>query len=245
MTEKMTLKCPNCGSNVSVDCTCCSYCRSTLTVASCPSCFGSVFKGMSFCPWCGDTVDRNEIQNDKPLDCPHCEQTLSLVEVGSAKINECMNCGGIWLSNNTFKKICDDTEKQGSALIFPSPATSELKPASQKRMYIPCPECKQLMHRKNFSNCSGVIVDLCKQHGTWFDFQELQRIIEFIKSGGFDKARKIELERIKEEQRRLERMKSFQNLNNISPGQNDLFLEHKDPSFELDLVSFIGSLFFK
>jgi Zn-finger nucleic acid-binding protein len=59
------------------------------------------------------------------------------------------------------------------------------------------------MNRMNFARCSGVIVDICKQHGTWFDRDELSRIVEFISGGGLEAARVREKEDIKEERRRL------------------------------------------
>ena len=45
------------------------------------------------------------------------------------------------------------------------------------------------MNRVNFARCSGVIVDICKQHGTWFDRDELSRIVEFIHGGGLNASR--------------------------------------------------------
>src|SRR6185503_17721444 len=74
---------------------------------------------------------------------------------------------------------------------------------SSKVKYVPCPECKQLMNRINFARCSGVIVDICKGHGTWFDREELSRIVEFIRGGGLEAARVREKEAIQEERRRL------------------------------------------
>jgi len=68
--------------------------------------------------------------------------------------------------------------------------------------------CKQIMNRANFARCSGVIIDVCKQHGIWFDRDELSRIIEFIKEGGLDAARSKEKMQLEEERRQLEQMKS-------------------------------------
>ena len=66
------------------------------------------------------------------------------------------------------------------------------------------------MNRSNFAGCSGVVVDWCKAHGSWFDKDELRRIIEFIRAGGLRKAREREkqglredAERLKEQQRNL------------------------------------------
>lgn len=76
-------------------------------------------------------------------------------------------------------------ERQASA--------SRAAPLSRSaREYIPCPDCRQLMNRKNFGNISGVLVDLCKPHGIWFDAGELGRIIRFVMRGGLVEVRQRE-----------------------------------------------------
>ena len=40
------------------------------------------------------------------------------------------------------------------------------------------------MHRRNYRKSSGVIVDECREHGTWLDPDELEQIAGFILSGG-------------------------------------------------------------
>ena len=48
------------------------------------------------------------------------------------------------------------------------------------------------MNRINFARCSGVIVDICKGHGTWFDRDELSGIVQFIRGGGLEVSRQKE-----------------------------------------------------
>jgi Zn-finger nucleic acid-binding protein len=59
------------------------------------------------------------------------------------------------------------------------------------------------MNRVNFAHCSGVIVDVCKGHGTWFDQDELTEIVAFIRAGGLEASRAREKLQIEEERRRL------------------------------------------
>src|SRR5688500_14858016 len=61
------------------------------------------------------------------------------------------------------------------------------------------------MHRVNFASQSGVIIDMCKDHGVWFEREELRKIIEFIRAGGMTEARENQLERLERERKRLER----------------------------------------
>ena len=51
-------------------------------------------------------------------------------------------------------------------------------------VYRRCPECRQHMVRKNFGRTSGVVVDWCGGHGTWFDADELERVAAFVAAGG-------------------------------------------------------------
>jgi Zn-finger nucleic acid-binding protein len=60
-----------------------------------------------------------------------------------------------------------------------------------------------MMHRLNFARCSGVIVDVCRAHGTWFDANELHRIVHFIRAGGLDQSRAKEKRDLEEERRRV------------------------------------------
>ena len=61
----------------------------------------------------------------------------------------------------------------------------------------PEPACKVIG-----DTTSGVVLDSCAQHGTWFDADELRRVVEFVRDGGLDRARAHERQQL-EEQRRL------------------------------------------
>ena len=80
----------------------------------------------------------------------------------------------------------------------PAPESSSSSARRDAPMYLPCPECGQLMNRKNFANTSGVIIDTCRAHGVWFDRDELGRIVQFVMRGGLETARRQELERLEQ-----------------------------------------------
>lgn len=215
-----SLQCPNCGANVALDRVRCDYCRSVLTVTSCPSCFGAIFKGMRHCPNCGAAVERVEVDPDKKRLCPRCDTPLVPADIASVRIHECHDCGGLWIDAASFDRICEDREKQEKAIVYPTAIKAvTMKTPAQKanRFYVPCPECGELMNQKNFAGCSGIVIDLCKPHGIWFDRQELQQIINFIKDGGLQKARAMELEKLKEEQNRLKAIQQSHSMEPVSP----------------------------
>ena len=128
---------------------------------------------------------------------------MPLVTIGGATVRECERCLGLWLDVASFEKICADREQQAAVLGAASHAANDAALETSKVNYVPCPECSQLMNRLNFARCSGVIVDICKQHGTWFDRDELSRIVEFIHGGGLNTARSREKIEIAEQRERL------------------------------------------
>lgn len=128
---------------------------------------------------------------------------MSFLEIGSTAVRECEQCLGLWLDASSFEKLCADREQQSVVLGTASRAPTSAVRERSKVSYVPCPECLQLMNRINFAHCSGVVVDICKGHGTWFDRDELSRIVEFIHGGGLEASRAREKAEIQEERRRL------------------------------------------
>ncbi|HYY58995.1 MAG TPA: zf-TFIIB domain-containing protein [Pyrinomonadaceae bacterium] len=203
-----TLNCPMCGAAASTDATRCLFCDARLATLACPSCFGMMFTGNQYCPRCGAQARREEEEEtaaDAPMRCPRCRVEMSAVAVGTARMRECARCGGLWVNVATFERICADREQQSVVLGTASPAPTKggSHDAPGKVRYIPCPECGQLMNRVNFAHCSGVVVDICKGHGTWFDRDELAEIVGFIRGGGLEAARAIEKRQLADERRLL------------------------------------------
>jgi Zn-finger nucleic acid-binding protein len=177
-----------------------------------------MFVGSKHCQRCGAAATVPEVKDGKPRKCPRCKIPMTSVAIGVTTVLECEKCFGLWLDVASFEKICADREQQSAVLGMASHAAM---PGSEptKVNYVPCPECSQLMNRMNFARCSGVIVDICKHHGTWFDRDELSRIVEFISDGGLNSARakeRIELaeqrEQIREAQRAFDLRQSSASL---------------------------------
>ena len=200
-----TLHCPNCGGNIQPDSVRCSWCESTLSAVACPSCFASIFRGMKHCPYCGAEVTQAKSSESTPEACPRCQSQLRAIEIGNCSMRECGQCGGLWVDKETLQKICDDHEEQEAVMGLGDLKTSQPSenPTTSQRMYVPCPVCGTLMNRLNFAGCSGIVIDWCKPHGTWFDFNELPRIVDFIREGGLKKSREREKESIRSEMERM------------------------------------------
>ncbi len=129
---------------------------------------------------------------------------MTAVQLGNTQVLECSRCEGIWVDQLSLAQICSDRERQAAVLGMPSQlAENEAGSLEQKIRYLPCPVCRKLMNRVNFARCSHVVVDVCAQHGTWFDKDELRRIVEFIRAGGLERAREQEMADLEEQRRAL------------------------------------------
>jgi Zn-finger nucleic acid-binding protein len=201
--QAATLNCPNCGAASFTEAPWCQFCGSRLATVACPSCFAMMFIGSKHCQRCGATAAVPEIKDSKDRKCPRCQTEMVLVTIGATMVLECEQCLGLWLDVPSFEKICADREQQSAVLGVASQAPTSAAHETSKVNYVPCPECSQLMNRMNFARCSGVIVDVCKKHGTWFDRDELSRIVEFIHGGGLNASRAKEKIEIAEQRERL------------------------------------------
>lgn len=184
-----TLNCPMCGAAASTDLTHCEHCGARLVAVSCPACCGTMFLGASKCPHCGARARHTELPVE-PRKCPRCKVVLKPGKIAGVGMGECPQCAGLWVGIESLRRICAEQEKQsevlGAATLKPH---SEGMKAEEKIRYLPCPVCHVMMNRTNFAHCSNVVVDVCRQHGTWFDKDELQRIVEFIRAGGLEISR--------------------------------------------------------
>jgi Zn-finger nucleic acid-binding protein len=201
--EAQTINCPMCGAATTSDHPQCRYCGAKLATVACPTCFAMMFIGSKHCARCGAGMARQEVAAAGQK-CPRCTIELHVVAIGESRVLECEKCFGLWLNTAIFETICADREQQSRVLQSAELTEGRFDSDEIAIRYVPCPECSQLMNRANFARCSGVIIDLCRNHGIWFDRDELSRIIEFIQSGGLERSREKEKTALEEERRRLQ-----------------------------------------
>lgn len=188
-----TLNCPMCGAPTTTEAAQCEHCGARLAKVACPSCFGLIYQGAKFCSHCGAAVESTEVEQGKPAPCPRCRTVMKTVAVGPTAMQECPKCEGLWVDSVTVQHIYAERERQVSLLQVVDSSVVPTVAVEDKVQYLPCPVCRKLMNRVNFAHYSNVVVDICKGHGTWFDRDELRRVIEFIRAGGLDQARAREL----------------------------------------------------
>jgi Zn-finger nucleic acid-binding protein len=208
--------CPSCGAPVDPSHQVCEFCSTKLATVMCPTCFGVVFDGSKHCKHCGGRISKNKVihhGDEVKNSCPRCEDNphLRIEVVAGCPLERCPKCEGLWIDREVVEKIYKDKKTSGS---IKNVTESKGTPLKRRQLdgkpegYIKCPECEKIMNRQNFGRFSGVIIDVCRDHGTWFDADELMHILEFIESGGLEKAAEREKQELKEEVRRLKGQKN-------------------------------------
>ena len=167
-----------------------------------------MFAGMQFCPHCGVKASRVVDDSAAPLPCPGCRggEGMRAVQVGTTPMHECETCASVWLDAGTFMQLCQDREERGAvAAIIAGPASVGVVPTAGGRVrYVHCPRCKKVLNRENFGRQSGVVIDVCKADGVFFERGELRSVLAFIDGGGLERARVREDARKSQERRSLE-----------------------------------------
>lgn len=233
------LNCPNCGAAVESDRSLCEFCKTRLKTVGCPKCLGLMFVGSKFCGHCGAIAAPVEVSLEPAAgECPRCRDELEELQIDGAVLRACVKCDGLWVSVATFETICADQERQSAVLGFLDHRTQRGVPMT-KISYVPCPDCGQLMNRNNFAKASGVIVDICKRHGVWFDADELPAIIEFIQKGGMETARQRERNEIEQERDKLREDQRRQAAMDRRYDTGDIFEDRN----ETGIRGFVRSLF--
>jgi len=188
-----SLNCPDCGAAVPANSTECEFCHARLATIGCPKCYAVVFVGSKHCQRCGADVSQPTDRDAAPLPCPRKCGPMRPVRFGGADMDFCETCNGIWVDTATLQRLVSERLKPapmiGTGIATPPRSAIKLESVH----YAPCPICTRLMNRLNFAHTSGVIVDVCTSHGTWFDADELRRVLEFITAGGLEAARAREL----------------------------------------------------
>lgn len=188
MVEARALQCPVCGAFAQENERSCRHCSSLLATLRCGHCFELSFPNDLHCRGCGLELGLEPLSDASSLSCPDCKLTLKAFHAGSGLLHACERCGGQLVAHGLLRALLESREVLGRAVpsIGDSPRGN---PLSDPVRYRPCPGCGLLMNRKNFGGTSGVIIDVCSRHGSFFEAGELPRVLEFARRGGLVRER--------------------------------------------------------
>lgn len=181
-----TYHCSNCGGPNEERARLCKYCRAPIATVRCAECHHMNVPEALHCSGCGHALGLEPIYGPGNLPCASCQGALSSYCAGTGRLFDCGACGGQFVEHSLLRQLLERREVTGAFL----PRTPRRRnPLEQPVVYLRCPQCQQLMNRKNFGNSSGIIVDICALHGCWFDSGELPQVLKFVEEGGLARAR--------------------------------------------------------
>jgi Zn-finger nucleic acid-binding protein len=189
--------CPRCGARFEVSADTCAGCGTRLRAeASAPRV--EEFDWAEF--------RRLEMTGEGPstIPCPRCGTKLTEVRYGDLALDECRSCGGCWYDRGEMERALQRfgaRKEEASGGEVPGRVRRHVLADTQVR-YLNCPKCGDAMSRVNYESCSGVMVDRCRACGVWLDRAELEKIHEFLESGGLEYRRKRDEEARQAEKRR-------------------------------------------
>lgn len=192
--ESAVVRCSACGGPRQGAEPACGFCGADFTLHEqdretvCPRCLTCVSNRARYCHSCGLAIvpESGAVQGaPTPLPCPACRDGRSLHSrsLGSLELSvlECGRCAGLWLGIDAFQRLADRAAREQLPEDALSLGRAEDAPETP-RGYRPCAHCNQLMARRRYAQ-SSVAIDVCRQHGVWFDADELPRILRWIHEG--------------------------------------------------------------
>jgi Zn-finger nucleic acid-binding protein len=183
VVEARSYQCPVCGAFAREGERSCRHCSTLLATLRCGHCFELSFPSDLHCRGCGLELGLEPVAEPSELSCPDCKLKLKAFQAGNGLLYACERCGAQLVTHGLLRALLESREVLGSAVpsIVDAPRAN---PLSDPVRYRPCPGCGLLMNRKNFGGTSGVIVDVCSLHGSFFDPGELPRVLAFARRGG-------------------------------------------------------------
>lgn len=196
--DASVVRCSSCGGAREQGHNRCGYCGADFTIHErdlntvCPKCLTRVSDRAKYCRHCGTQMAGEPVMDgeESSLSCAVCDGDSKLANrrLGQEQVSvlECQMCAGLWLSTDSFMRLRDRVAKESTvdlALFKTRPRPAKLAEQTGPT-YRKCIYCGKHMVRQQYARGSGVVIDICRDHGVWFDADELQQVLSWIARGG-------------------------------------------------------------
>ena len=104
------------------------------------------------------------------LGCPQCAIPLAPVQADVALFS-CAQCGGAWIDAQESIGVLQGKNDPSDVQRRSKPPAPRSGPERSR----PCARCSQAMLPYPFGD---VMLDTCPTHGTWFDHDEIERVVK-------------------------------------------------------------------
>jgi Zn-finger nucleic acid-binding protein len=165
---RQTLKCPQCGAPLSPESV-----RETVSCAFC----GTASSPQAAAATPGARIASETVAAAEER-CPRCALPLFEGRANEITMLGCGRCGGIWLDNEAARRAIQTMDE--AVLLLADQASSRAAFTVEVAGTAVCPTCQRSLARTR-SPQSGIWIDVCPEHGTWFDRYELGVVLEALR----------------------------------------------------------------
>ncbi len=112
----------------------------------------------------------------RELRCPQCRKRLVTAKIKDVDLSGCVGCGGIWIENASARRVLSNPEP-----LFAEMATragDNARSRDTRAEERTCPECPAILDKVT---SHGIEIDVCTDHGTWFDAYELATLVRILR----------------------------------------------------------------
>lgn len=109
--------------------------------------------------------------------CPRCDRALEDVRSAARVVGVCGRCGGAWVDKDTAEHLARVDDHALALAVRRAVAIVVSIPLREKHATVACPVCRSQTRRVEIDGTVHVI-DVCDEHGTWFDCDELTAFVE-------------------------------------------------------------------
>ncbi len=115
--------------------------------------------------------------NPNPLSCIVCSTPLGIAPFEGEQVQTCPRGHGMWLDDRQLAALTrgsdDHAADQQEVEALDSSAVDSAALTSER--FRSCPVCQKTLRKDIWRRASGVVIDVCDEHGTWLTREELQR----------------------------------------------------------------------
>lgn len=182
--------CPLCGGPNPPNVRHCAYCSAPICTVRCARCYHMNWPRAQNCSGCGYALGLEPVSLPEGIGCIECHGAMKGFSGHPGMLYDCADCGSQFVEHILLRDLLEQRAVYGARI----PSRSEKwNPLERPVVYLKCPVCRESMLRYNFGGTSGIVIDSCGSHGTWFHSGELPRVLAFVEAGGLQEAKRREL----------------------------------------------------
>jgi Zn-finger nucleic acid-binding protein len=113
--------------------------------------------------------------------CPRCLQSLTASRAGAFLVDACTACGGLFIDNGATQELVRAFDRDLVAFATTlGVGKGQAVGPGLIRGELACPKCTGPLARVDLPSAQ-LAIDVCAEHGTWFDANELPKVARAYK----------------------------------------------------------------